>query len=76
MVTGQKLTNLQVEILQLFSYSLPDEQLIEIRSLLAQYFLDKADAEMDRLTNENGWNATTVEAWAKGHERTTYESGS
>lgn len=64
-----KLTNLQLELLQTFSYSLPDEQLVEIRQLLAQYFLDKTDIEMNRLWEERGWNADTIEDWAKGHER-------
>lgn len=73
MSTTAKLTNLQLELLQTFSYSLPDEQLIEIRQLLAQYFLDKADAEMDRLWDKNGWNENTIDDWAKGHERTPYQ---
>jgi hypothetical protein len=67
-----KLTNLQLELLQTFSYKLPDEQLIEIRQLLAQYFLDKVDAEMDQLWQENSWDSNTVEEWAKGHDRTPY----
>ncbi|MVM41355.1 hypothetical protein GO730_32820 [Spirosoma sp. HMF3257] len=67
-----KLTNLQLELLQTFSYALPDEQLIEIRQLLSQYFLDKADIEMDKLWQEKGWNEHTIEEWAKGHERTPY----
>lgn len=74
MSTTAKLTNLQLELLQTFSYSLPDEQLIEIRQLLAQYFLDKADAEMDRLWDKNGWNENTIDDWTKGHERTPYQS--
>lgn len=69
MVAPAKLTNLQVELLQTFAYSLPDEQLTEIRQLLAQYFLAKTDAEMDKLWQENDWNEETVEAWAKGHDR-------
>ncbi|MBO0939566.1 hypothetical protein J2I47_23655 [Fibrella sp. HMF5335] len=73
MVAPTKLTNLQLELLQTFAYSLPDEQLVEIRTLLAQYFLDKTDAEMDRLVNENGWDQSTFDAWAKGHERTVYK---
>lgn len=72
MVSPAKLTNLQVELLQTFAYTLPEEQLVEIRQLLAQYFLDKADAEMDRLWQENDWSEETIEAWAKGHERTPY----
>lgn len=73
MVAPIKLTNLQVELLQTFSYSLPDEQLAEIRQLLARYFLDKADAEMDKLWQENNWNEATIESWAKGHDRTPHQ---
>ncbi|MBO0929824.1 hypothetical protein [Fibrella aquatilis] len=73
MVAPTKLTNLQLELLQTFAYSLPDEQLVEIRMLLAQYFLDKTDAEMDRLVNESGWDQSTFDTWAKGHERTAYQ---
>ncbi len=69
MVAPAKLTNLQLELLQTFSYSLPEEQLIEVRQLLAQYFLDKADAEMDKLWQEKGWDENTIEMWARGHER-------
>ncbi|WP_106137167.1 hypothetical protein [Spirosoma oryzae] len=68
-----KLTNLQLELIQTFSYTLPDEQMIEIRQLLAKYFLDKADAEMDRLWQENAWDENTIDEWAKGHDRTPYK---
>ncbi|WP_375446398.1 hypothetical protein [uncultured Fibrella sp.] len=74
MVTLPKLTNLQLELLQTFSYTLPDEQLIEVRQLLATYFLDKADAEMDRLWQEKGWDDNIIEKWAKGHDRVSSSS--
>lgn len=67
-----KLTNLQVELLQTFAYPLPDEQLAEIRQLLAQFFLDKTDTEMDKLWQENNWDENTIETWAKEHDRTPY----
>lgn len=67
-----KLTNLQVELLQTFAYPLPDEQLAEIRQLLAQYFLDKTDTEMDKLWQGNNWDENTIETWAKEHDRTPY----
>ena len=73
MTAPAKLTNLQVELLQTFAYPLSDEQLKEIRQLLAQYFLDKTDAEMDKLWQENGWSEDTIETWAKGHDRTSYQ---
>ena len=68
-----KLTNLQLELIQTFSYALPDEQMAEIRQLLAQYFLDKADTEMDRLWQENAWDENTIDEWARGHDRTHYK---
>lgn len=68
-----KLTNLQLELIQTFAYALPDEQMAEIRQLLAQYFLDKADTEMDRLWQENAWDENTVNEWAKGHDRIPYK---
>lgn len=73
MVANAKLTNLQLELLGTFAYSVPDEQLIEIRQLLATYFLEKADVEMDRLWEENSWNQDTIQSWAKDHDRTPYE---
>ena len=73
MVANTKLTNLQLELLGTFAYSVPDEQLLEIRQLLASYFLEKADAEMDRLWEENGWTQHAIESWVKGHDRTHYE---
>lgn len=73
MVASAKLTNLQLELLGTFAYSVPDEQLVEIRQLLAAYFLEKADVEMDRLWEQNSWNQDTIQSWAKGHERTPYE---
>ncbi len=67
MTPPAKPTNLQVELIQTFAYSLPDEQLAEIHQLLAQYFLEKADAEMDKLWQENSWTEATADNWAKGH---------
>ncbi|MGB3586194.1 MAG: hypothetical protein WBA23_06620 [Tunicatimonas sp.] len=67
-ITG-KLTNLQVELLELFQYDLSDSQLEEVRSLLAHYFAEKATQEMDRLWEENDWNEDTMHRWADEHMR-------
>ena len=67
------LTNLQLEILQLFRYELGEKQLLEIRELLAKYFADKATEEMDRLWDEKGWSEQTMEEWSQEHMRTKYE---
>jgi hypothetical protein len=64
-----KLSNLQMELLKIFNRDLPDEQVLEIRSLLAEYFLNKADEELERLEKEKGWTAETYEQWANEHWR-------
>jgi len=33
-----KLTNVQLELLKLFQYNLPEKQLVEIKNILAKYF--------------------------------------
>jgi hypothetical protein len=69
----QKLTSLQLELLKIFSYQPSDEQLMDIKNMLANYFADKATQEMDKLWEEHSWNETTIEKWLSEHLRTPYE---
>ncbi len=73
MSAAKKLTNLQLEILKIFSFELPDNQLIEIRDILSKYFADKASDEMDKLWKENNWSDDTMDDWSKEHMRTKDE---
>ena len=56
-------SNLQLELVKLFRYELPDEQLLEIRRLLARYFAQKVTDEMSQLWEEKGWSDETIEEW-------------
>lgn len=69
MEVTQKLTNLQLELIKVFSYQLNDVQLLEIRDILTKYFADKATHEMDNLWIENNWNSNTMDNWAEDHMR-------
>jgi len=71
-LTGS-LSNLQLELLQTFKYQLGDQQLTEIRDLLANYFAQKATEEMDKLWEENDWDEETMEKWSQEHMRTPYK---
>lgn len=73
MVFVQKLTNLQIELIRLFSYQIPDNQIVEIKDLLAKYFAEVATREMDKLWEENQWNDNTMETWSNEHLRTPYK---
>ena len=68
----QKLTNLQLELLKIFSYQLNQQQLTDIKNLLANYFAEQTMQEMDRLWEENNWNNNTMTEWANENLRTPY----
>lgn len=68
----QKLTNLQLELLKVFSYQLNQQQLSDIKNLLANYFAEQATQEMDKLWDENNWDNNTMTDWANEHLRTPY----
>lgn len=70
MGAAKRLTNLQLELIKLFQYELPDDQLGEIRTLLSKYFADKASNEMDRLWEQNNWSDKTMDDWANDDLRT------
>jgi len=68
-----KLTNLQHELLKVFQYDLKEDQLLEIRSLLADYFAKKITDETDHLWKQKNWNNETMEHWLQEHKRTPYK---
>lgn len=63
------LTSLQLELLKTFSRPIPDEQVLEIRQLLADYFAQKVDEGVDALVAEKGWNSDTTNEWLSDHDR-------
>ena len=52
-VLNKPLTNLQTELLKIYSMGLKEEQLLEIKELSANYFADKATDAMDELWDKN-----------------------
>ena len=68
------LSNLQLELLKLYAYNVSEDQLKDIKRMLAAYFAEQATAEMDRLWEEKGWTQKTIEEWKQAHFRTPYKS--
>ena len=56
----QKLTNLQLELLKVFNYELNEQQLTDIRDLLAKYFAEQATQEMDKNWEQQGRDENTT----------------
>lgn len=73
MNSPQALSNLQLELLKVFSFDLSEEQLLEIRDMLSRYFADKATEEMDQIWEEKGWSADTIKKWGEEHMRVPYK---
>ena len=65
----ETLSNLQLELLRLYSNSISDESLLEIKQLLARYFADKATNAMDKIWEEKGLTEQDMVAWTNEHNR-------
>ena len=61
--SSNRLSNLQLELLKLYPYNVSDDEVQDIKKLLAQYFSNKIDAEMNQLWEEKGWDEQTIEGW-------------
>jgi hypothetical protein len=64
-----RLSNLQIELLKLYPYSVSEKELTDIRKMLADYFGQKIDDEMNQLWERNEWNDKTIETWKSEHLR-------
>lgn len=73
-VSPGKLTNLQLELLKLFSYHLSEQDLLNVKDLLARYFANKATQEMDDFWETCHLDETTMDQWLEEHHRAPYPS--
>jgi hypothetical protein len=60
------MTNVQVELLKVFAMQLPDEQLRELRFLIARFLMEKVNSGIDKTSNERGYDETFYEKLVKG----------
>lgn len=72
MVESHKLTNLQIELLKIFSRPIPEHQVIEIKNILVDYFAKNVDAGIDELFANNNWGEDKSELWLLEHMLTPY----
>jgi hypothetical protein len=67
-------SNLQLELLKLYSNGISDQQLIEIKWLLGKYFAEKATTSIDQINQEKGLTATDIAEKSKEHHRSANRS--
>lgn len=63
------LTNVQRELLDVFALDVPDQDLVELRRVLARFFADRASRAMDQVVGDQGLTDDDFRAWAEGHDR-------
>jgi hypothetical protein len=69
----QPLSNIQIELLEMFARQVSSDDLKAIKQMLAQYFAEKAMDEADKIWNERGYTQETMKGWLKTHSRTPYK---
>ncbi len=63
------LSNLQVELLKLFAQNIAEQDLIQIKTLIAQYLAQKASELADKVWEEKGLSPEMI---LNRHFRTSY----
>jgi hypothetical protein len=67
------LSNVQLELLKLFSRDLPEEDLLAIKRLLVNFLAEKATRLADQIWEEKGWTNEDMDRMLKEHMRTPYQ---
>lgn len=70
--TAPVFSGYQMQILDSISGIKDENDLIEIRNLIAEYFSNKALDAMDKLCDEGKLSNQIVESWHNEHMRTPY----
>ncbi len=65
----QELSNLQIELLKMYSNGVSEKNLHEIKLMLAKYFADQASDAMDQVWEERSLTAQDMTDWTNEHNR-------
>ena len=69
-VVKQPLSNIQLQLLQLFTQEVSDEDLKAIQRMIVRYFAEKAPIADDKDWDEKGY---TAKSFKQEHMRTPYK---
>jgi hypothetical protein len=67
------LSNLQLELLKTFSHQLSDQDLLQVKALLAAFFAKKSIETANRVWDDEGWNPEKVDQLLHTKLRTPYQ---
>ena len=67
MGTVANLSNIQREMLKLYSADIKDEELYEIKKMIGRYFSKKVSNEADKIWKEKGYTNEEMDMWLDGN---------
>ena len=67
------LTDLQLELLKLFSTPVSTNDLLALKKFLVRHFANKAMDSADEAWDKNKWNRTNEKIFLNNHFRTSYK---
>jgi hypothetical protein len=71
-ILNTPLSNLQLELLKIFSHNLSEKEIKEVRTLLLDYFSKKAISEADQVWDNENWNDEKIQSILNDSERAKY----
>lgn len=63
------MSNVQLELLKMFSYNLPEDELQELKQTLVKFFAQRIRKRTDAIWQERGYTAETMENWLNEDEQ-------
>lgn len=71
-IRKQTFSPFQIQMLELVSHVQSEDEMNDIRRMLAEYFAQRAENAIDQLWNEGVLNEGVMEQWKTEHMRTPY----
>lgn len=72
MAQTQAMNQAQMQLLDMLSFIKTPEALQDLNRVISDYFAGKADAELNKMWNDNSLNEEKIENFRHLHERTPY----
>jgi hypothetical protein len=72
MMTSNKMSNLQLELLELYATSVSEDELRDIKQLISLYYAQKAIAAADQVWEEQNLSNQVMQQWMNKKMRTPY----
>lgn len=72
MQISSKISNIQYELLKLYSNNLSDEDVLSIKKILAEYFAMKLDSSFQIFCETNQLGPDELLSWSKEHNRVSF----